>query len=181
MTHPTAGVGVDGAGNPVVDPTQNVLDLVQAAIQRQDDLRLAESRHVREVAALRAEYTAELRLAETARIDAIRAVDVAAVQRATEVASQQALTLAAQVAASAETLRNQVSAAASASQAALSAALEPITKDIADLRRAQYEQAGGKAQVVEKQAAGSQAGQWVAIAVAVLSLLITIGVLLTRK
>ena len=81
------GLGVDYQGNPVVDPTKNVLDLVAAAIKRQDDLREAESRHVREIAGLRAEYTAELRKAETARIDAIRAVDVGAVNRAAEVSA----------------------------------------------------------------------------------------------
>lgn len=35
------GFAVDASGNPVVDPTKNVLDLVTAAIQRQDDLRAA--------------------------------------------------------------------------------------------------------------------------------------------
>lgn len=143
------GQGIDAQGLPVVDPTQNVLDLVTAAIQRQDDLRDAEGRHMREVAALRAEYDEKLRRAETARIDAIRAVDVGAVNRAAEVAALQATTLAGQVAQSAETLRTQVAAAATAATVALAAALEPIQKDIADLRRAQYEQAGQKSQVVE--------------------------------
>lgn len=143
------GMGVDYQGNPVVDPTRNVLNLVYAETKRQDDLREAESRHVREIAGLRAEYTAELRKAETARIDAIRAVDVGAVNRAAEVSAQQAMTLAAQVAQSAETLRTQVQAAATAATVALAAALEPIQRDIADLRKAQYEQAGSKAQVVE--------------------------------
>lgn len=36
---PKVGQGVDAAGNPVVDPTLNVRELVVAAIQRQDDLR----------------------------------------------------------------------------------------------------------------------------------------------
>src|SRR5687768_17871694 len=97
MTEPqNPGIGADAQGNPVIDPSKNVLDLVEAAIQRQDDLRAAESRHNREVAAirdqalkdmaaLRAEYAGELRLKETERIDAIRAVDVQAVQRAAEV------------------------------------------------------------------------------------------------
>jgi hypothetical protein len=49
----------------------------------------------------------------------------------------QATTLVAQVAASAETLRTQVAAAATAATTALAAALEPIQKDIADLRRVQ--------------------------------------------
>jgi uncharacterized protein YihD (DUF1040 family) len=140
------GLGVDFQGRAVVDPTKNVLDLVSAAMQRQDDLRAiefkrqddlrdSESRHVREIADLRSRYTAELRKAETARIDAIRAVDVGAVQRAAEVSAQQATTLAAQVALSAEAVR-----------VALAAAMEPIQKDIADLRRAQYEAQGVKTQ-----------------------------------
>jgi hypothetical protein len=141
------GIGVDAEGGPVIDPTQNVLDLVKAAIQRQDDLREMEARHVRELLAIRGEHTRDMRKAETDRIDAIRAVDVGAVNRAAEVSTQQALTLANQVAVSAETLRTQVAAAASAATVALAAALEPIQKDIADLRRAQYEAQGVKANV----------------------------------
>jgi len=161
------GAGVDSTGRPVVDPTANVLQLVEAAIQRQDDLRMAEKEHVAEVLRLRGEqrshdlahmsevvtirarYDEQLRDAEAKRIDAIRAVDVGAVAAAAAVQTTQASTLAAQVATSAEALRNQVAAAASAQTVALAAALEPIIKDIADLRRAQYEAQGQKAQVVE--------------------------------
>jgi len=126
-----------------------VLDLVTAAIKRQDDLRELESRHLRELANLRADYDQKLRVAETARIDAIRAVDVAAVNRAAEESATQAQALATQVAVSAETLRTQVAATATEAGAALAAAFEPIRKDIADLRRAQYEAQGQKTQVVE--------------------------------
>lgn len=143
------GPSGDRYGAPVTDPTKNVLDLVNAATQRQDDLRGLESKHLRELADLRAHYDARLREAETARIDAIRAVDVGAVNRAAEVSATQAQTLATQVAVSAETLRTQVAAAATAASTALSAALEPIQKDIADLRRAQYEAQGQKTQVIE--------------------------------
>jgi hypothetical protein len=142
-----------GPGTPEppwwTDPTTNVISLVEAAMKRQDDLRNLEARHVGELAELRAHYDQKLREAETARIDAIRAVDVGAVNRAAEVAATQANTLAAQVATSAETLRTQVAAAATAATTALAAALEPIQKDIADLRRAQYEAQGQKTQVVE--------------------------------
>lgn len=162
--------------NAVIDPTQNVLDLVAAAIQRQDDLRGAEARHLREVGEIRAHYTSELRRAETARIDAIRAVDVGAVNRAAEVAALQATTLAGQVAQSAETLRTQVAAAATAATVALAAALEPIQKDIADLRRAQYEAQGKGAQVGESRLnLGALLG-----GLAVLVSLIGVIVLLTR-
>jgi len=143
------GPGVDAQGTPVLDPTKNVLDLVNAAIKRQDDLRLAEFRrqddlriqeteHRKEMEGLRWKYDTELRAKETERIDSIRAVDVAAVQRAAEVQATQAGALA-----------NQVVATADAFRVSLAAALEPIIKDIADLRKTQYEQAGQRAQVVE--------------------------------
>lgn len=149
------GPAVDKRGNEVIDPTRNVLDLVSAAIQRQDDLRGGEAIHIREIVSLRAEYDEKLRDAESKRIDAIRAVDVGAVNRAAEVATTQATTLAAQVSTSAETLRGQVAAAANAATIALAAALEPVQKDIADLRRAQYEAQGVKIQSTDTRASTS--------------------------
>jgi hypothetical protein len=157
---------------PANEPTKNVIDLVAAAIQRQDDLRDLESRHLRELADLRAHYDQRLREAETARIDAIRAVDVGAVNRAAEVSATQAQTLATQVAVSAETLRTQVAAAATAASTALSAALEPIQKDIADLRRAQYEAQGQKTQVVETRDVNSATRLNVNAVMAVISVLL---------
>lgn len=143
------GLGVDSAGLPVIDPTENVLNLVEAAVKRLDDLREAERRHTRETMEIRAQHTRDMRLAETARIDAIRAVDVGAVNRAAEVAAQVAQTLAAQVSAVAEANRAQVSAAATAQSIALANALEPMQKSIDDLRRAQYEAQGVKSNVTE--------------------------------
>jgi hypothetical protein len=132
------GPGVDASGQTVTDPTANVLDLVEAAIKRQDDLRDLSSAHLREVMTLRSEYERQLRIAETARIDAIRAVDVAAVQRAAEVAAEAVQTLAAQVPITAEAVRTS-----------LAAALNPILNDIAELRKVQYEQQGQKAASVD--------------------------------
>ena len=143
------GPSTNRNNEPVVDPTSNVYELVNSAMRRQDDLRDKDAQHVREMLAIRAEHQAKLQTAESARIDAIRAVDTTAVQQAAQVSAQQATILAAQVATSAETLRTQVAAAAQASTIALAAALEPIIKDVADLRRVQYEQAGQKAQVGE--------------------------------
>ena len=144
------GPGVDIAGRPVIDPTANVIALTDAAVGRLNDLRAADQRYaelqfkyIDEVATLRAEHARALRKTETARIDAIRAVDVGAVQRAAEVAAAQA-----------EALRNQVAAAATATAAALAAALDPIQKSIDDLRRAQYEAQGQKTQVVESRTTG---------------------------
>ena len=122
----------------IPDPTRNVADLVEAAITRQDDLREAESGHVREIMVLRDNFSEKLREAETGRIDAIRAVDVAAVQRAAEVAAEAVQTLAAQVPITAEAVRT-----------ALAATVAPILSDIQALRQAQYEQQGQKAAVVD--------------------------------
>lgn len=129
------GPGVDSKGQPVVDPTQNVLDLVEAAIQRQDDLRVSYNDSIRREMELRARHAEQLREIETARLDAIRAVDVGAVQRAAEVQATQAGALAAQVVATADAFR-----------VSLSAALEPIQKDIRDLRDAQSRTVGGRDQ-----------------------------------
>lgn len=149
------GLGVDAYGGQVVDPTANVIalvraeskrldDLVAASTRRQDDLRTMESKHQTEKDDLRSHFYESLRAAETARIDAIRAVDVGAVAAAANVSATQATTLANTVASSAEALRNQVASAAQAQSVALAAALDPIQKDIADLRRAQYEAQGQK-------------------------------------
>lgn len=134
------GLGVDASGQPVIDPTKNVEQLVEAANQRQDDLRVADGRlrdiqieHLKEIVRLEAGHTKELRVAETARIDAIRVVDVAAVQRAAEVAAEAVQTLAAQVPITAEAVRTS-----------LAAALNPMLNDIAELRKVQYEQQGQK-------------------------------------
>ena len=148
-----------GGGHPgdPFDPTTNVKALVEADRRRQDDLRNMQAAHDRELRAaeirrqdekaeLRAAYEDKLRRAESDRIDAIRAVDAAAVQRAAEVQAAQQQALAAQVATTADAFR-----------VSLAAALAPITtsvddlrsKDIADLRRAQYETQGQKSQIVE--------------------------------
>jgi hypothetical protein len=120
------------------DPTKNVESLVEAAMRRQDDLRELESAHVRELMERDRDHAREMRQAETARLDAVRLVDVNAVQRAAEVQVAQQQALAAQVATTADVFRGS-----------LAAALEPIQKDIRDLREARDKVAGGKEQVVE--------------------------------
>jgi hypothetical protein len=151
-TNGAPGPAVDARGRIVDDPTLNVIANLETAVKRLDDLREADNKfqdssidHVKELATLRAEYEDKLRLAESRRIDAIRAVDVAAVASSARDAAVVAATLATQVTTSADTLRNQVELTKTAAAGALTTALEPIQKDIADLRRVQYEQAGQKA------------------------------------
>lgn len=163
-TREEPGLGVDARGNPVIDPTANVLQLVQAAIARLDDLREVGLRHVNEISAGRGEYEQKLREAEAGRIDAIRAVDVQAVQRAADVQAAQAATLA-----------TQVTDTAAAFALALDAALVPIKKDIADLRQVQYETAGGKAQTIET---GTSRNAVAGIAVAAAAIIVSAGLYL---
>lgn len=168
------GPSVDRAGAPVIDPTENVTALVAAGLRRQDDLRIQDMAHMRELLLLRSEYDERLRIAESKRIDAIRAVDVAAVAQAAQVSATQATTLASQVAGSAETLRTTVAASAVAAANALSAALSPIQTSIDALRQAQFQAQGQATQKTE----GRDTNQWVtttliAIAAAIASYVFT--------
>lgn len=122
----------------VYDPTANVIALVDAAMDRQDDLREAENKRIRETAELRAEYTEKLAIAEAKRIDAIRAVDVNAVAVAAERATAQATVLANQVAASADTLRALVAATAATIAKQLSDLTTQLTDRISALEKSQY-------------------------------------------
>lgn len=132
------GLGVDSAGNPVVDPTKNVLNLVEAESRRQDDLRLAgeklsnvKHQHAKELISLHSDYGDKLREAETKRLDAIRAVDVAAAA----VAQQRIETTAA-------TLRDLVASTASAAATAAASITNSLAERIAQLERTSYEGSG---------------------------------------
>jgi hypothetical protein len=168
--------------------------LVEAAIQRQDDLRTsdarlytAEMRHVKEVIDIRASYDEKLRLAEAARIDAIRAVDVGNVARATEVAADQAQALATQLNTTAEAARVAVAATTQQAQITLTTAIQPIQDAVADLRRVQFEQQGARVAAVDardvRQVSTQGSGLIVSLimaGVAVISLIITLVVLFNK-
>lgn len=133
----------------MIDPTANVVAILQAAVQRLDDLAALREHCNAEKDTQRRYYEdllrdrgEQLRRAESARIDAIRAVDVGNVQRAADVAAAQA-----------DAIRQTVASTATAFDAKLIAVLEPLQTAIADLRRAQYETVGGKAQVIEQRGA----------------------------
>lgn len=147
-----------------IDPTTNVRGLVDEAVRRQDDLRKSDHDHMRETVRMQAAFEETMRItvqkyqekldnAESKRIDAIRQVDVSAVAAAAAVQETRANTLAGQVALSADAMRATVAATAQAAQEGLTRALDPIQKDIADLRRAQYEAQGQKSQVIETRGA----------------------------
>lgn len=157
--HPESGAAQPSAPFQI-DPTQNVLDLVEAnnerlkelreadlramviEIRRLDDVRHVELLRMEEKAELRAHFQEQLSLAESRRIDAIRSVDVAAVATASERAAAAATVLATQVAQSADTLRGLVATTAAAQAATLQSITTTLTDRIASLERAQYEGVG---------------------------------------
>lgn len=153
---PPTGLGIDQAGGPVVDPTKNVISLVEAEKQRADDLRSADRMlstasisHIRElinlqseIAKLRVYYDERLVNAEAKRIDAIRAVDVNAVSVASQRASDQATVLAAQVATSAEALRALVATTATTVASSQQQLATTLSTRLTTLEQAQYEGKG---------------------------------------
>lgn len=134
---------------PTIDPTNNVKDLVQEVVIRVDMLREADRRLfesemkcVKDQMELRAFYAEKLEIAEAKRIDAIRAVDVNAVAIANQRATDQAAVLAAQVAASADTLRVLVSQTAAANKQQLDQITQQLSDRISTVERFQYEGKG---------------------------------------
>lgn len=154
------------------DPSPNVLDLVRAAEQRQDDLREQEARHQRERFQDEVRHNADMRLAEARRLDARREVDISAAVRASETATATAATLAAQVARDAETMRGQREVERNAGTEALVTAIAPLSAAIAALEAAQHEQQGGKVAHTENRGLN----QWaIGFAISLVLMLVSIG------
>jgi hypothetical protein len=143
------GPGVDARGQPVIDPTKNVLDLVAAEAKRQDDLRRMSDNHFQQLFQLHRDHMRELRQAEKDRINAIREVDIGAVQRAAEAADTRATVLAGQVSASAETVRVQSAATVASITEGYMQAIRPLIDAVAKLQEQMFRQLGERAQVVE--------------------------------
>lgn len=142
------------------DPTSNVLALVDSAVNRLDDLSIARIEHIKEVISLNKEilnlhisYADKLRgadeklsLAESKRLDSIRAVDVGNVAIASEKTAQQAVVLADQLNKSAEQLRTLVLTTATQLQEQVIAPLMARVRDLELLRSQSGGQSEGKEQ-----------------------------------
>jgi hypothetical protein len=153
----SAGLGVDASGGPVIDPTANVLSLVEAANRRQDDLRMAEQRridqnlfYIEHISEIRASHSREMRELETSRLNAIRQVDVTAVKTEADRALAAIQTLAATTQTNAENLRNALTNTAATIATQNAATVSTITERIAALEKFQYE-GQGRARVADPQ------------------------------
>lgn len=151
-----AGVAVDSRGGAVVDPTENVKALSEAANKRQDDLREASDRlheseikrleaaveHGKEIASVLENHAKEMRSAEAARLDSIRQVDVTAVRTEAARALEAIQTLAATTARDAETLRTALNTTATTIASQTSETVKQIVERIAALEKSSYEGVG---------------------------------------
>jgi len=169
---PSSGLPADAQGNPAIDPTANVIALVDLNVKRLDDLRELDSTWTERMAATRAAHQAELAVKESARIDANRTTDLAAVQSAAAVTAASAQALAKTVVDTAEAARASQLATAVTVGETLTRTVEPLIRQIAELQRVQYEQAGLRAGVTETRV-GSQVtfGQIVGVVAIVLTFL----------
>lgn len=156
----------NGVPKTSTDPTTNVLTLVAAAMQRQDDLREAESRRRDSLAEQRDHFAHEIRIldneaqkalaqaesrridavtiAESRRIDALLAAQQSAVALATTRAELTAGALAERVDTSAKTLAASVDTTAKALAQTFDVTVKALAERIVPLEQARYEQAGSK-------------------------------------
>ena len=139
-----------------IDPTKNVLDLVEAAVKRLDDMSALRERLTTEkvdglrralkdgerVAKLRARHQRELDKAESERLNAIRQVDREDVAKTTAATAALATTLAAQTTTLASTLRNQVDTVAAAAEVRFNSIGQDLTKRLSAVELALSEGKG---------------------------------------
>lgn len=133
----------------MIDPTENVISLTEAANKRQDDLREmnnsridAELKHLSEMASLRAEHQKEIAVLESTRLNAIRQVDVLAVNTAADRAAAAIQALASTTASNAENLRNALTTTATAIATQTAGSFSAITERVAALEKSSYEGKG---------------------------------------
>jgi TolA-binding protein len=139
---PGSGLPVDKYGGQTVDPTRNVLDLVQAAVKRLDDLREQAEKYQKEISDLRATHENELRIADVKLSEAIRTVDREDVNKTAAVAQTAIANLAKQTTDLATTLAKQVTDAATATEARFSTFQSDTNKRLSALELASSERVG---------------------------------------
>lgn len=135
---------------PVIDPTENVKALTEAANLRQDDLRKElqsrvdlEISHVKAIMELRGQFNHEIRELETSRLNSIRQVDIQNQTIAADRALQATQALERTTQANAETLRALVSTTSAALAKQTQDTVQGIVERIAALERAGYLSSGG--------------------------------------
>jgi hypothetical protein len=167
-----AGAPADRFGAKAFDPTQNVLDLVRAAVKRLDDLReqaekfqerinllenkrlddlrAGESRRVDEEAKMRADFEIAMAVKEAGRLDSIRQVDRDDVSKTAAQVNVATSTLASRTTDLQTTLAKAVTDAAAATEARFSQFQSETNKRLSSLEAGSSERQG-KSTVVDPQ------------------------------
>jgi hypothetical protein len=152
-----------GAQGKSIDPTANVIALVEANAKAAEQLRVADAKfydaeiaHLKEVGVLRAAHAETMRLGDLDRLAATRQVDVLAASAAAAALATAVQTLGTTSDRNAETLRSTLTATAATmakqttdQAAVLSSQTDSLVKDInariAELQKVSY-QGGGKSE-----------------------------------
>lgn len=145
----STGPSIDRGGNPVIDPTNDVLRLVEAAAKRQDDLLQAAKEltaekvaHQNELAELRSSHSKELREADAGRSDMVRQVDREDVNKTAAAAQTAIATLAKQTTDLATTLQKTLADTAIAVESRQSSFSTEVNKRLSALELSSSERSG---------------------------------------
>lgn len=161
---PRNGRGVDAHGGPVIDPTENVKALSEAATKRQDDLRqsnnelydakfatvCARVRGLEKANKREASHTAAIIVLQMERLDKIRQVDVLNASAAAERVAEAVRTLATTTSSDREANRALVASSASGLASQLSSLFGESNKRLAAVESSLSE-GRGKQQVEDPQ------------------------------
>lgn len=136
---------LEKVGTPPIDPTANVLKLVEEAVRRLDDLARLQAESMRREMDLRSTHQRELAAAEKERLDAIRAIDAQSINLASNAVSsvQQAMDA-------------KINLVAERSQQQLQGTTTLLQERLLSIERNQYLGAGAK----EQQHEGRAQNQW---------------------
>lgn len=114
------GIGVDSSGGSLIDPTENVRELVDQTVSRLDDLRGASEKyleaqvaHIEHIGNIRADYAKLIRENDQIVLQKVREVDVLGSRTESERAQEAIKALAQAGVETAETLRKMVETQAS--------------------------------------------------------------------
>lgn len=159
-----SGLGVDASGAPVIDPTANVISLVESQVlraddlrdmtslwaerlrvsdsKRLDDLRAAESRRVDEQMHMRSNFEDRLASKESSRVDAFRDADRQDADRRSSEAQAAIVALATSTNALKDALQKQTADIAVAVEVRQQAYSSEVNKRLASLESSQSEGRG---------------------------------------
>ena len=128
------------------DPTRNVLQLVEAAVKRLDDIQILQMNRLNEKLDAHIEYERQLSKAEKGRINAIRDMDSKAIEVASAQARESAGVLAKQLTTSINGLRELIESVQTSLVSQRNLLVAQLSERISALEKNQY-QAQGKNEI----------------------------------